>query len=261
VRGPPRHDNSPHPPFHHPFKHHCSWALFNVTNPHIVTLGIESITKYRKDLQSKHISISLYLETAIKEAGMRGCRALTQDEVRVVALSFGGGYAARDRALFIVGVKTGFRISELLSLRVRDVYYAGRVTDQVTVRRQNMKRKTEGRTIRLHQQAQEALATWLKEMEARGWLGQDEPLFRSKKRGAISRIHALRVLREAFEVNELSGQLGTHAMRKTFAKRVFDLSKGDLIACQRALGHRNINSTVSYLSFNQDELDEIILKA
>ena len=214
-----------------------------------------------KSLDKYTVGCYLVLRNQPEEAIMKGCRALTQDEVGNVAQSFSGRYATRDRALFMVGIKTGFRISELLSLRVRDVYLAGRVVDTATVRRRNMKRKTEGRTVPLHQDARQALADWLAQMEREGWLGPEEPLFRSKKRGAISRIHALRVLQEAFEVNELSGQLGTHSMRKTFAKRIYDLTEGDLIACQRALGHRNINSTVSYLSFNQDELHDTIMNA
>jgi integrase len=54
---------------------------------------------------------------------------------------------------------------------------------------------------------------------------------------------------EAYKSNELTGKLGTHAMRKTFANRMYDKLGKDLVKCQRALGHRNINSTVSYLSF------------
>jgi integrase len=53
---------------------------------------------------------------------MKGCRALTPDEVARVSQAFRGTYAARDRALFLLGVKTGYHISELPSLRVGDVW-------------------------------------------------------------------------------------------------------------------------------------------
>jgi integrase len=49
---------------------------------------------------------------------MKGCRPLTDEEITLLSRSFGGTYAARDRALFILGLKSGFRISALLSLRV-----------------------------------------------------------------------------------------------------------------------------------------------
>jgi integrase len=55
------------------------------------------------------------------------------------------------------------------------------------------------------------------------------------------------------------GKLGTHAMRKTFATKVYTRLQHDLVKTQRALGHRNINSTVSYLSFCEDDVTQAIL--
>ena len=49
---------------------------------------------------------------------MKGCRPLTDTEVELMQAGFGGRYATRDRALFLLGVESGFRISELLSLRM-----------------------------------------------------------------------------------------------------------------------------------------------
>jgi integrase len=92
---------------------------------------------------------------------MKGCRPLTEPEVEILQQRFGGVYAARDRALFLLGVKSGFRISELLSLRVGDVSQHGRLVERVTVQRRHMKQKLEGRTVLLHPEAKAALATWL----------------------------------------------------------------------------------------------------
>ena len=49
-------------------------------------------------------------------------------------------------------------------------------------------------------------------------------------------------------------------MRKTFADRVYRASGRDLVRTQRALGHVNINSTVQYLSWSLDDLQELILQ-
>ena len=68
-----------------------------------------------------------------------------------------------------------------------------------------------------------------------------------------------RVPKACFRTDELEGQLGTHAMRKTFAGRVYQLLGRDLVRTQRALGHVNINSTVAYLSFALEEIDQAIL--
>ena len=50
---------------------------------------------------------------------MKGCRALTADEVARVSQAFCGTYAERDWTLFILGIKTGFRISEAFCRKVQ----------------------------------------------------------------------------------------------------------------------------------------------
>lgn len=192
---------------------------------------------------------------------MKGARPLSDTEVKLVLSSFQGRYAMRDRALFLTGLRTGFRISELLSLRVGDIIRHGQVADWVSVQRRHMKKKTEGRTVPLHSQAKEAIAVWVGEMEVNGAVPPDTYLFRSRKgqNRPISRKSAWAILDGQYRGNGLAGCLGTHAMRKTFAKRVHELLGRDLVKTQRALGHRNVGSTVSYLSFLQEEIDAAIL--
>jgi integrase len=192
---------------------------------------------------------------------MKGCRPLTDAEVHLVSRSFGGTYAARDRALFILGIKSGFRIAELLSVRVGDVWQHGRVVDQLTVRRAHMKQQREGRTVPLHPDAKAALATWLLIVRQQPGVTGQTYLFRSRKGGnrPISPVQAWRILREACEANELTGKLGTHCMRKTFAQKVYHQLGYDLIRTKRALGHQNISNTERYLSFAEDEIHAAIL--
>jgi integrase len=192
---------------------------------------------------------------------MKGCRPLTDDEVRLIQQSFGGVYAARDKALFLLGVKSGFRISELLSLRVGDVSQHGRLVDRVAVLRRHMKQKLEGRTVLLHPDAKAALATWLVTLRQDPACTSQTYVFRSRKgqNRPISAVQAWRILHEAVVTNELTGKVGTHAMRKTFANRVYHQLNHDLVKTQRAMGHKNINSTVAYLSFVEAEIDAAIL--
>jgi integrase len=116
-----------------------------------------------------------------KEAGMKGCRPLTDPEIALLTHSFGGTYALRDRAWFVVGLKTGFRIAELLSLRVGDVWQHGRVVDQVTVRRAHMKQQREGRTVPLHPDAKAALAAWVRQLRQQPGVAAQTAVFRSRK--------------------------------------------------------------------------------
>ena len=53
---------------------------------------------------------------------MKGTRPLDNDEIRLVSACFDGTFAARNRGLFLLGVSTGERISELLSLTIGDVW-------------------------------------------------------------------------------------------------------------------------------------------
>lgn len=53
--------------------------------------------------------------------------------------------------------------------------------------------------------------------------------------------------------------MGTHALWKTFANKVYTRLQHDLVKTQHALGHRNINSTVSYLSFCEEDVTQAIL--
>ena len=168
---------------------------------------------------------------------------------------FGGTFAKRNKALFVTGHRTGFRISELLSLTVGDVLQHGKIVDQVAVARRHMKGKHGGRIVPLHPEARAALSVWLEQLaKMKGGLSPEIPVFCSRVKDpttglkrAISREQAWRILKEAFNANELQGKLGTHAMRKTFANRVYDKLNGDLPKTQRAMGHANINSTVQYL--------------
>ena len=129
---------------------------------------------------------------------------------------------------------------------------------------------TLGRTVPLHPEARAALSVWLEVLQRmlKGNLDPQTPVFcsrvkdpRSGLKRAISREQAWRILKEAFEANELTGKLGTHAMRKSFANRMYDKLSHDLVKTQRALGHKNINSTVAYLSFREEEIDAAIVAA
>jgi len=192
---------------------------------------------------------------------MKGCRPLSDDEIFSVLDSFSGANKNRNRALFLLGIKSGFRISELLSLQLRDVIQAGRLVDRVTVQRRHMKKKIESRTLLLHPEARAALAEWIEELRQNGYMLDDTFVFQSQRgpNKPISRVQAYRVLKKRFDQNQMIGKLGTHSMRKTFADRIYDRLEGDLVKTQKALGHRNINSTVQYLSFREEEIDEAIL--
>lgn len=189
---------------------------------------------------------------------MKGMRPLTQSEVLLVPTKL----TPRDEALFILGIRSGFRISELLALRIKDVYQNGKVVDRIWLSKRHTKGCLEGRAIPVHQLAKAALTNWIAELAELNKADPKSFLFRSRKgkNKAISRVQAWRVLKSGYDQAGLQGRLGTHAMRKTFAKHLYQATGHDLLATQKGLGHRHIATTIDYLSPDQDTIDQAILK-
>lgn len=178
---------------------------------------------------------------------MIGSRPLTDQEIEVVLLNLTN---TRDRTLFLVGIRTGFRISELLSLRIENVIQYGKVANQITVSRSNMKGKHSSRTVPLHPQAKKALEKYLLTFSS----------YELKTRlFPFSRQHGHRILKAAFNEAQLTGKVSTHSMRKSFANKVHAALGENIFKTQQALGHKSVSSTASYLSFKQDEINDAIM--
>ena len=192
---------------------------------------------------------------------MNGCEALSEKQLRVMLLNLKGLYSVRNHALIILGTRTGFRISELLSLTVGDVWIESQVPEKVHVRRSNMKGSREGRTVVLHEQARGEVESLIAYYQKCGKVEPGDPLFRSGRTTtkAINRSTAWRIVRKAARMSGIIGRIGTHSMRKTFASRMYDRLDGNIYKCQQALGHRSVQSTANYLSFRQEEIDAAIL--
>jgi integrase len=74
---------------------------------------------------------------------MKGCRPLTDSEIENVMTMF---ETTRDKTLFQFMLNTGFRITEALSIQVKDIMRLGKIVDRVTVERKHMKKKQDGIT-------------------------------------------------------------------------------------------------------------------
>ncbi len=176
-----------------------------------------------------------------------GSRPLTDQEIEVVL-----GYLTnvRDKALMVTGIRTGFRISELLSLTIANVTQYGKVANQITVTRSNMKGKHSSRTVPLHPQAKKALEDYVATM---GNVRPETKLFDFKRQRGHS------ILKEAFNKAQLEGKVSTHSMRKSFCAKVHKALGENIYKTQQAMGHASLSSTAHYLSFNQTEIDQAIV--
>ena len=184
---------------------------------------------------------------------MRGCRALSDAEISDIIPKL----ELRDLGIFILGVRSGFRISEILSLKVKDAFKYSEVISHVTVSRCNMKGKKSGRTVALHPDAKTVLLKIITEYK----LNENDYLFQSQRgvNQPLSRYQAWRVLKNAFNACKLTGKVATHSCRKTLARKVYSASGNSLLITQKALGHVSVSSTQSYLDVDSETVDNLIL--
>ena len=202
---------------------------------------------------------------------MPACKPLNQQEIDAILENLPKRTFVRDRALIQLGVLTGFRISELLALRVSDVCLRGRIRDAVILGRSRMKGRRTARSVPLGPHAKEAVAALMELLQRQNRFSPDAPLFQGQKSDgshALSRGHGCQIIREAASRAGLSGQVGTHSLRKTFAQNTYralcarrgpDVCLDPLLAVSKALGHRCLQSTVSYLPQNNAVIEEAIL--
>ena len=184
---------------------------------------------------------------------MKGTRPLNNDEIRRVSAAFTGTYKIRNRALFMIGVSTGGRISELLSLQIADVYQNGRPVTDLLYSKSIVKGGEVSRAVPVNRDGRQAiddLIGW--HIDAYGMTEADRPLFPSRNgqgQKRMSRRTAHDVLKTAFEAAGLNGHLATHSLRKSFAQRLYDRT-GDIFAVQEMLGHKAVATTQKYLGVN-----------
>lgn len=161
----------------------------------------------------------------------------------------------RDHLLFVFGIYTGFRISDILDLRVRDVK---RFIEDESVYIKEKKTKND-REIDLHPALEKILKDYIKGKK------DYEYLFASRKKTPdgihknITREHAGRVLKEA--ANEFGlKRINTHTMRKTFGYFLYKQTKGDIMQVKEALGQSDISSTKRYIGLTEELVNDSILK-
>ena len=181
---------------------------------------------------------------------MKGTRPLDNHEIRRVSTCFTGTYQVRNRGLFMIGVSTGGRISELLSLRIGDVYQNGRAVTDLLYSKSIVKGGEVSRAVPVNVDGRDAIE------ELIHWHGEqyrdldgNRPLFPSRnKKGtlAMNRQTAHDMLKVAFIAAGLNGKIATHSLRKSFAQRVYEHS-GDIYLVQELLGHRNVATTQKYI--------------
>lgn len=148
----------------------------------------------------------------------------------------------RNYMLFLVGINTGLRISDILSLKVKDV----RNQTYLTLRE---KKTSKIKRLKITGIGQE-LDDYTENME------EDQYLFASQKghNEPITRVQAYRILNKAAEAIGLNEDIGTHTLRKTYGYHFYQKTK-DVALLQELFNHSSPSITLRYIGINQDVMD------
>ena len=185
---------------------------------------------------------------------MKGTRPLDNNEIRLVSACFTGTFEVRNRGLFMLGVSTGGRISELLSLRVGDVYQNRKPVSDLLYNKSIVKGGEVSRSVPVNADGRRSIDE-LMDWHRRHYgnpIASKRPLFPSRHKSGTLPMHrqtAHAILKTAFIEAGLNGHIATHSLRKSFAQRLYDKT-GDIYMVQELLGHRNISTTQKYLGVN-----------
>ena len=173
----------------------------------------------------------------------------------------------RDYALFVLGIYTGRRISDLVRLNVSDVAYIDkRGRFSIRNRLEIQERKTSKfADIILHPAARRALSKYLRRRrKGATWIRLlDEPLFRSRRprhnqEYRITERHAWFILKNAALACGINYKVGTHTLRKTFGYMLYK-NGTSIEIIQRLLNHSSPLITLAYIGITRDDTDEAIL--
>lgn len=148
----------------------------------------------------------------------------------------------RDYMLFVFGINTGLRISDILSLTVEDVRDKSHII---------LKEQKTGKAKRIKiNGVQDELNKYIEGMD------DSEYLFKSQKgeNSPISRVQAYRILGKASRAIDIDGEIGTHTLRKTFGYHFYQKTK-DVALLQELFNHSSPSITLRYIGINQDIMD------
>jgi len=156
----------------------------------------------------------------------------------------------RYAVLFKLGINTGLRVSDIISLRVCDIFTKDMdFKDHLVLVEQKTKKN---KIILLNKTVRECLKQYIDTND----LSYSDYLFYSRKGGHIGRVQVYRVLKEAAEALGIE-HFGTHSMRKTWGYWTYRLSKYNIGLIMDTFNHSSPSVTLRYIGINQDEKDAL----
>ena len=178
----------------------------------------------------------------------------TKEEIEQMKTYYLSKASYRDYALFVVGINTALRISDLLHLKWKDVYDKGKrkYKNHIDIFEQKTGKQA---VIALNSSCIDAFKLLRKN---KPYKKIDEYIFCSDKNPnePLSRNRAYHIIKDAAVANHVEGNISCHSLRKTFGYHAW--KKGTPTALiMNIYNHSSIEITKRYLCICQDDKDDL----
>lgn len=171
---------------------------------------------------------------------------LTLDESLKLLNAVDGKFKERDYCIITLFLNCGLRLSELVSLNLRDI----RTNNTLTVTGKGNKE----RTIYLNDACVDAINAYLPVRPVDGVKDKDA-LFISRQKGRISPKTVQFVVKSTLEKAGLADRdFSTHKLRHTAATLMYQHGNVDVLSIKEILGHENLNTTQIYTHILDEQL-------
>jgi integrase/recombinase XerD len=155
--------------------------------------------------------------------------------------------AFRDRAMLELAYGAGLRVSEWITLGVRDVLF-----EEGLVR--VFGKGSKERLVPIGRSAIGAVAIYLRELRPRLERGEGKGILILNARGRpLTRMGAWKILRHHVEKAQIAKHVSPHTLRHSFATHLLE-GGADLRAVQEMLGHADISTTQIYTHVDREYL-------
>jgi len=151
----------------------------------------------------------------------------------------------RDYLIFVAGINTGLRISDLLELKVSGI----RDKTHISIREEKM-----GKSKRffINESLQNAFKGFIFNMDDTEYLFQS----REGKNKSLTRFTAYRIINQACRNVGIKDCTGMHTLRKTFGYHHYQQFK-DFAILQDIFNHSAPSVTLRHVGINDDYIDRI----
>ncbi len=151
----------------------------------------------------------------------------------------------RNYIMFLMGIYTGLRISDILQRRILDV----KDKKNIIIREQKTQKRRE---IEINPLLKKELSNYCKDKDK----DPDDYLIKSRQNynRPISRSMAYKILHDAADKFHIES-IGTHTLRKTFGYHFYNQTK-DVVTLQKIFNHSHPAITLRYIGIEQESINE-----